>query len=71
MGNLFEELRRVFPGVAAKTCRKVGHITREAADTQLASIRSSPDCKDADSLRVYRCSNCNQFHVGHSKEAQP
>ena len=71
MGNLFDELRRVFPHVEPTTCRKIGHLTRAEAEAQLTSILSSPDCKDADSLRVYRCANCNQFHVGHSKEAQP
>lgn len=69
MGNLFDELRRVFPDVAPKTCRKVGHITRAEAEAQRESILRSPDCKDADALRVYRCTNCNQFHVGHAKEA--
>jgi hypothetical protein len=69
MGNLFDELRRVFPQVEPRTCKKIGHLTRAAAETQLASIVSSPDCIDADALRVYRCANCQQFHVGHSKEA--
>jgi hypothetical protein len=68
MGNLFDELRRVFPHVAAQTCRKTGHLTREAAEAQRTSLLASPDCKDASSLRVYRCPNCNQFHVGHHKE---
>lgn len=68
MGNLFDELRRVFPHVESKTCRKIGHLTPEAADAQLTSILQSPDCKDAGALRVYRCTNCNQYHVGHAKE---
>ncbi len=71
MGNLFEELRKIFPHVESTTCRKIGHLTQAEADAQLASILRSPDCKDAGSLRVYRCANCNQFHVGHSKEAEP
>lgn len=70
MGNLFDELRRVFPHVEVQTCRKIGHLTRAEAEAQRDSILRSPDCKDADSLRVYRCANCNQFHVGHAKEAQ-
>lgn len=70
MGNLFDELRRVFPHVEVETCKKVGHLTFEAAEAQLTSLRSSPDCKDGDALRVYRCTRCQQFHVGHAKEAQ-
>ena len=69
MGNLFDELRRVFPDAAPATCRKIGHLTMEAAEAQLASIRSSPDCEDGDGLRVYRCTNCSQLHVGHAKDA--
>lgn len=68
MGTLLDELRRLFPHVAPRPCRKVGHLTRASAEAQLASIRLAPDCVNADALGVYVCGNCGQFHVGHDKE---
>lgn len=68
MGNLFEELRRMFPNVEPRPCKKIGHLTRASAEAQLASLRASPDCVNPDTLRIYECGSCRQLHVGHPKE---
>lgn len=71
MGNIHDELRRLFPHVVPRPCRKIGYVNRQDAEAHLAGLLTSPDVIDPAALYIYRCRNCSQFHVGHEKEKKP
>lgn len=51
------------------TCRsgKIPHKTRDGAAGQLRSLRATKKGKD---MRVYRCDECGNWHVGHPRGMQ-
>lgn len=54
------------PPVSLGPCRKVPYATEDQAQAQLKKLLALGDqCRNPETLIVYRCHNCRRLHVGH------
>lgn len=66
MSTLRDALAALFPDVAARQCRKVGHKSQGKAEAHLRAMRRRAEtCVDPDALATYRCGRCGLWHTGH------
>lgn len=56
--------RSNFPRTLIGTCEKVAYFTKSQARSEAGIVNK----KNNDSLTVYHCNKCGNYHLGHEKK---